>query len=120
MAHVEKYKTESGECPIDEFINELIKDGQRVDVVKIQSYVDLLKELGDDILSNSNWAKKLDDKIFELRPKSNRVLYFYHSLDDKYVLLHCFKKKTTKTPKGEIDRARKEASDYERRNSNGR
>ena len=53
----------------------------------------------------------LDDDIWELRPGNNRVLYFFHK-DDTFVLLHSFRKKTQKTPRREIDRAKSERDDY--------
>lgn len=120
MFQIDKYKTVTGECPIDDFINELRNDGQKKEIVKIISYIKLLEELGDKVLENANWAKKIDDNIFELRPKSNRVLYFMCASNNRYVLLHCFKKKTQKTPPSEIEKANKEAADYERRVLNGK
>ena len=56
-------------------------------------------------------TKHLEDDIWELRPGSNRVLYFFHK-DDTYVLLHQFRKKTQKTPRREIDKAKAERDDW--------
>jgi phage-related protein len=53
----------------------------------------------------------LEDDIWELRPGNNRVLYFYHK-DDTYVLLHQFRKKTQKTPRREIEKAKAERDDW--------
>jgi phage-related protein len=39
------------------------------------------------------------------------VLYFFHK-DDTYVLLHQFRKKTQKTPRREIDKAKAERDDW--------
>ena len=50
----------------------------------------------------------------ELRPGNNRVLFFYHK-DDTYVLLHQFRKKTQKTPRREIDKAKIERDDWKSR-----
>lgn len=47
----------------------------------------------------------------ELRPGSNRVLYFYHK-NDTFVLLHHFRKKTQKTPRRELEKAKAERDDY--------
>ncbi len=60
-------------------------------------------------------TKYLQGDIWELRPGSNRVMYFYFK-NDTYVLLHMFKKKTQKTPKSEIEKAIKECNDYKERN----
>ncbi|MBQ5684470.1 MAG: type II toxin-antitoxin system RelE/ParE family toxin, partial [Clostridia bacterium] len=52
--------------------------------------------------------------LWELRPGRRRVLYFYHK-DNTYVLLHSFIKKTQKTPRREIEKAKRERNDYLRR-----
>lgn len=114
MFKILKYKTEKEECPIDLFIVDLIKNGRKDEVDKIYFYIKLLENNGDKILINQNWAKKISESIFELRPKSNRILYFSLS-DDSYILLHGFKKKTQKTPKSEIEKAEKEMNDFKRR-----
>ena len=49
--------------------------------------------------------------IWELRPGNNRVLFFYHK-DDTYVLLHLFRKRTQKTPRSEIEKAKRERNDW--------
>ena len=56
-------------------------------------------------VANALFANKnLDEDIWELRPGNNRVLYFYFR-DNKFVLLHQFRKKTQKTPGAEMPRA---------------
>ncbi|MDO4515073.1 MAG: type II toxin-antitoxin system RelE/ParE family toxin [Lachnospiraceae bacterium] len=49
--------------------------------------------------------------MWELRPGNNRVFYFYHK-DDTFVLLHHFRKKSQKTPRREIERAKLNRDDY--------
>ena len=75
-------------------------------------YIQLLEDNGTRL--NENITKHLDGDIWELRPGNNRVLYFYFK-DDTFVLLHQFRKKTQKTPKREIERAKAERYDYLRR-----
>lgn len=118
MIKVIKYTTEQNECPLDIFIEELIKSGCLNDVRKIEAYIRLLEINGDLLLKNSTWAKKLNYKIYELRPKTNRILFFFYH-ENECILLHGFKKKTQKTPINEIEKAVSEANDYERRNGNG-
>ncbi len=118
MYKITKYKKESGECPFNTFINDLLKGGSKKDVAKIFSYIKLLEQIGDEILTNSTWAKKLNNQIYELRPKSNRIIYFFFECNNEYVLLHGFKKKTQKTPAEEIEKAIFEMADYERRMKN--
>ncbi|MCR5706088.1 MAG: type II toxin-antitoxin system RelE/ParE family toxin [Acholeplasmatales bacterium] len=120
MFIIEKYKTLSGRCPLDDFLNEIKKSGNNNELFKIQDYVIKLEELGNQILTNSNWAKAIGNGIYELRPNKNRIVYFYCSDNGHYVLLHGFKKKTNKTPPNEIEQAIKEATDYERRYKNGK
>lgn len=81
-------------------------------------YIQSLEDNGTRL--NENITKHLDDDIWELRPGNNRVLYLYLYLyfyfkDDTFVLLHQFRKKTQKTPKREIERAKAERDDYLRR-----
>ena len=69
MFQIKKYISDSGECPLDDFIKELIKSGQKQDVSKIVSYIRLLEELGDEISSNSNWAKNLGGRDLWIKAK---------------------------------------------------
>lgn len=57
----------------------------------------------------------IEDDIWELRPGDNRVFYFFYDKEGKFVLLHHFKKKTQKTPKREIERAKAKRDDYRAR-----
>ena len=85
----------------------------RIQFKQITLYIELLKNHGNRI--SSNITKYLGDDIWELRPGNNRVLYFYFK-DNKFVLLHIFRKKTQKTPNKEIEKAIKEKDDYIQRN----
>ena len=81
----------------------------RIQYKQISLYIQLLEDNGTRL--NENITKHLDDDIWELRPSNNRVLYFYFK-NDTFVLLHQFRKKTQKTPKREIERAKVERDDY--------
>lgn len=65
------------------------------------------------------YSKNLEDGIFELRIKSgsdiSRILYFFF-VGDKAVLTNGFIKKTQKTPRKEIEKAKAYRKDYLRRN----
>ena len=73
----------------------------------------ILQEKGN--LLREPYSKHLDGGIFELRGKVgsdiSRVLYFFY-YDGKIVLTNGFVKKTQKTPKVEIDRAKAYRNDY--------
>ena len=55
-----------------------------------------------------------DEEIWELRPLRDRIL-FVAWLDGSFVLLHPFVKKTQKTPRGEIEKAKRELQDLKER-----
>ena len=55
---------------------------------------------------------KLLKMIFgNLRPLNNRIFFFYFK-DNKFILLHYFIKKTNKTPKKEIKKAKNRMNDF--------
>ena len=84
----------------------------RIQINQIKLAIELL-ELGG-AKSRMLDTKHIRDDIWELRPGNNRILYFFFK-DNKYVLLHMFRKKTQKTPIKEIERALREANDYKNR-----
>lgn len=112
---VVNYKTESNECPMQEYLDKLKLDGRLKDISKIMHHIGLLQTFGHELIHIDKKAKIITKDIYELRPIPHRVLYFYHSKSGKYVLLHSFEKKKDKTPLEEIKRAEKEMRDYEGR-----
>ena len=112
------YEDRNGFSELYEELQELsqravsIKD-DRIQFKQIVFHIELLKQQGTKL--SSNITKHIKDDIWELRPGNNRILYFYFK-DNKFVLLHMFRKKTNKTPKQEIEKAIREANDYKRRN----
>jgi len=60
------------------------------------------------------YIKHLKDKIWELRPQRNRILFVTWE-NDSFVLLHTFVKKTQKTQKEEIEKAQREILDIKKR-----
>ena len=81
----------------------------RIQFKQIGFYIQLLENNGTHLPDNV--TKHIDEEIWELRPGNNCVLYFYYK-DDTFVLLHHFRKKTQKTPRREIDKAKAERDDY--------
>ena len=111
---IEFYTDQNGKCDISDFIDELDSKAEtnkdaRVQLRQVLFCIDMLSRNGNNL--STNIAKHIDDEIWELRPGKNRVLYFFQK-NDKYVLLHHFVKKTQKTPKKEIEKAKKEMLDY--------
>lgn len=114
MYNVEFYETQDGKSQIWEFLEELrikaatSKDA-RIQHKQASLYIELLQQNGTRL--NENITKHLEDGIWELRPGNNRVFYFFFQ-DNTFVLLHQFRKKTQKTPKREIEKAKRERDDY--------
>ena len=114
MYTVEFYETRDGQCPVWEFLENLrIKSASNKDA-RIQHkqaslYIELLQQNGTRL--NDNITKHLEDGIWELHPGNNRVFYFFYE-NNTFVLLHQFRKKSQKTPKREIEKAKSERIDY--------
>ena len=81
----------------------------RIQHKQIAQYIQLLEDHGTYL--GENITKHIEEDIWELRPGNNRVLFFYHK-DDTYVLLHLFRKRTQKTPRSEIEKAKRERNDW--------
>ena len=117
MFEIQFYEDDRGYSDVKDFIRELrdksatSKDA-RINFNKVVAYIDILMEMGTRV--GEPVTKHLDGDIWELRPLSNRILYAYFK-DDTFILLHHFQKKTQKTPKSEIEKAKREIEDYKRR-----
>lgn len=117
MYEIEFYETEDGKCPIWDFLEALrlkapTNKDARIQHKQASLHIELLQQNGTHM--NAEITKHLDDGIWELRPGNNRVFYFFYQ-NDTYVLLHQFRKKSQKTPKREIEKAKTERNDYLRR-----
>lgn len=122
MYTVEFYETQNGECQIWDFLEGLRikavsnKDA-RIQHKQVSLCIELLQQNGTHM--NENITKHLEDGIWELRPGNNRVFYFFFK-NDTFVLLHQFRKKSQKTPKREIEKAKRERNDYLSRKENSK
>ncbi len=106
------YEDEKGNNPVLEFLTELANTNgkdSRVRLKKVQDYINILQTYGNTV--GEPYMKHLDGDIWELRPLKDRVL-FAGVVGGRYVLLHQFVKKTQKTPKREIEQAKKELADF--------
>ncbi len=117
MFEIEFYEKANGESEIWNFLETLRlsatnnKDA-RIQYRQIILYIELLKSKGTVLPENI--TKHITEDIWELRPGVNRIFYFCYT-DNRIVLLHSFRKKTQKTPRREIDRAKAERDDYKQR-----
>ena len=106
---VEFYEKANGEIPVEEFLLSLDKKMR----AKLLGILEILQEKGNHL--REPYSKHLDDGIFEIRGKVgsdiSRVLYFFY-YEGKIVMTNGFVKKTQKTPKSEIETAKKYRKDY--------
>lgn len=107
--YVKFYETVDGEQPAKDFLNSLDKKMR----AKMSDTIVLLRDNGNAL--RLPYSEFLEDGIFELRAKVgtdiSRVLYFFY-VDRQIILTHGFIKKTQKTPRQEIERAKKYREDY--------
>ena len=110
------YEDADGTEPAKEFILNLdVK--MRAKMIRT---IEMLKKNGNKLREPE--SKPLDDGIMALRAKVgsdiSRVLYFF-IIGKKAVLTNGFIKKTQKTPKSEIERAKRYRDDYLSRTQKG-
>ncbi|HAX18489.1 MAG TPA: type II toxin-antitoxin system RelE/ParE family toxin [Actinobacteria bacterium] len=106
---IKYYKTDSGKIPVLDYME--LQEPERI--IKIRNALRLLKEFG--IEGSQIDARKIHgDKykgLYELRIDSSRILYFLIT-GKIFVLVHGFTKKSNKTPKQELETARRRMKDY--------
>ena len=115
---VEFYRDRNGKSEIVDYLDDLKKKGEtskneRVNHDKILAYMIALEQYGTRI--GEPVVKHIEGSIWELRPLTNRIFFFYWK-DNRFVLLHHFIKKTQKTPPREIQQARTKMNDFIERN----
>ena len=116
MYQIEFYEDEKGISPVWDWLEKLRERSStnktaRIEFNQSSLYIQLLSQNGT--IMSENYTKYLHDDIWELRPGNNRILYFF--LNNTFVLLHQFRKKTQKTPTREIAKAVSEMNDYLKR-----
>ena len=111
--NIELYKDTSGNIPVFDFIKSLPAKHQ----AKVYREIDLLESFGIN-LSFPHTSKLEGDKykkLWELRIKSgsdiSRIFYFTY-INNTFILLHGFVKKSNKTPIRELDKAISYMNDY--------
>jgi phage-related protein len=112
MYEVYFYEDTNGNSPVYEYIEDLTKKtdkDNRINLNKIQDYIRVLREHGKT--AGEPYMKHIDGDIWELRPIRGRI-FFASWTDSGFILLHYFQfKKTQKTPKWEIDQAKRNLKD---------
>lgn len=112
MFDIEFYTLPNGTQPVKEFLNGLDKKMR----AKALMSLSILEERGNTL--REPYSKSVGDGLLELRIKFSsditRIFYFF-VVGNKIILTNGFVKKTMKTPKSEIELAKKYKADYERR-----
>ncbi len=103
MFEIDYYTDSSGCRPVEKFIDSL---GVKMKA-KLFGRLELLEEHGSQL--GMPYSRYLEDGIFELRIVQGsdiiRVMYFF-VVGERVILTHGFVKKTQRTPRSEIDRAK--------------
>lgn len=118
MFDIEFYEDKNGESEVYNYIKKLNKNRSKENkqkLKKIYMYIDLLSEYGLSL--TEPYIKKIDKEIWELRPLRDRIL-FASWCNNKFILLSVFMKQTQKTPKIEIEKAKRMLEDYKFRGGN--
>lgn len=108
MYRVRFFKDRNGRQPVVEYLKDLCSrsdKSSRIQAQKVQVYINILERMGT--AAGEPYVKHLEGDIWELRPRRDRIL-FVAWYNNEYVLLHVFMKKTQKTPKKEIEQAKRE------------
>lgn len=107
------YETQSGHCPVAEFINALPEKLQ----AKALHDLDLLQEFGNQL--SMPYSRAMGNGILELRITQSthaaRIFYFF-TQGENIIITNGFIKKTQKTPKSELAKALAYKQDYQARN----
>ena len=109
------YQDKDGHSEVEDYLDSLINSNgkeAKQKLTKIDAYFKALREYGFSL--KEPYIKKLDDKIWELRPLRDRFL-FAGWVDGKFVILSHFVKKTNKTPPSEIKKAKRLLDDFIKR-----
>ena len=113
---VEFYELPDGTVPVQEFLESLTLKMR----AKMFREIDLLVQNGPEL--RMPYSRAVGEGIFELRSKVStdisRVFYFFF-VGNRAVLTNGFVKKTQKTPRREIELAKKYRSDYLKQVRNG-
>ena len=115
MYDIEIYETKNGRSEVKDYIKSLQginnKD-KKIKFEKIIAYIRMLREYGLSL--GMPYIKHIESDIWELRPLRDRILFAYCD-NNKIVLLSVFMKQTQKTPKAEIEKAKRYLEDYRKR-----
>ena len=108
------YEDANGKSEVRDYIEQLVKNAEadknaRINKNKIFTYIKALQEYGTRI--GKPIVKHIEGDLWELRPLSNRIFFFYWK-NNIFVLVHHYIKKSKKIPKRELEIARHNIEDW--------
>jgi len=110
------YRTQSGECPVEDFLD--ILDGKQVQKVAwVMQVVEELEQVPTTYLKKLVNTKDIWEIRIQMGNNIFRFLGFFNQ-GNFIVLTNCFQKKTQKTPKSEILLSEQRKQDYLERKDN--
>ena len=115
MYKVVFYQDKNGQSEVNSYIQELknnVNKDSKIKLGKIMAYLKMLESSG--LALGKPYIKHIKGEIWELRPIKDRILFAYLE-KDKFIILTYFIKKTQKTPKREIERAKRYLQEYQNR-----
>ena len=118
MYQIAFYHDKNGYTPVLDYINQLSRRNDkdsRIKYNKIREYIKILQDFGTT--AGEPYIKHLEGELWELRPLRDRI-FFAAWIDNSFVILHYFTKKTRKTPQRELDKAYRELEDFKGRELN--
>lgn len=115
MFDVDFYITKTGSCPMIDYLNTLDNKTK----AKVMSNIQTLSLRGNQL--KEPFTKSIDDGIFELRTitqNTNERSLFFFMKGKKIIMTNGFTKKVNKTPRKEIDKAKKYRDEFLSRGGN--
>lgn len=114
MPDVLNYTDRRGREPVDEYIADLLRAGERTAVATLARHVALLEEHGANL--GMPHARLIDRRLrlWELRPGDHRVAYAEHR--DDIVLLHAWRKRSQRLDMRALRQAQSRLDDWRERN----
>ena len=110
------YEDKKGNSPVRDYTNELAVKNDKESNTKFKRFERCFDKLEiSGTRSGERFVKHIEGEIWELRPVPDRIL-FAAWIENSFVLLHHFRKDTQKTPRNEIEKAKRELKDYKERN----
>ena len=115
MYNIIIYEDRNGKSEIKEYIKKLQQKKDKDSKIKVNKILSCMRELKiKGLMLGEPYIKHIKDDIWELRPLRDRILFGYGE-NNSFILLNIFMKQTQKTPKREIQKAKRLLKDYRER-----